>query len=176
MRQCRLTCKSHGSDYPSYSLYCKPRDSYLYAVEIVFIFLTCTVADVKEDAVMTDDEADTEAAVNRENELGNVKGQLSSEGGRDGGRPWERRRSSRLNRRGRGSIRSVRLEGEGVEALQPPRDSDDESMYSFRAGYGLDQIAMLSDSGSDEFFDARGEYLQCLHVHHSHSVNPSQNQ
>lgn len=79
-----------------------------------------------------------------------------------GSKPWERR-SSRTLRHARGSVRSVRstrADGEGRDSLQPRRDSDNESTYSFRAECGLDQIALLSETESDlEFFDAKGKDL-----------------
>ncbi len=87
----------------------------------------------------------------------NLRAQSAGEG-RGGSRLWERRRSSRTLKHGRSSVRSVRTEGEGVESLQPPHDSDNESMYSFRAECGLDQIALLSEGEADlEFFDAKGK-------------------
>ncbi len=73
-------------------------------------------------------------------------------------RLWERRRSSRTGKRARGSVRSersVRGDGDPGEGVRSRHNSDSGSFYSFRAEYGLDQIALLSDSDV-EYFDAKG--------------------
>lgn len=114
------------------------------------------------------------------------KNSLTMQSSIEGGHQWERRISSRRLKRDRGSVRSTRSgtamrrissgntdgprKGSGTEIGELPHsqagsllhmsqyhDSDDESMYSTRPEWGLDQIAMPSDSDSElEFFDAKG--------------------
>ena len=110
--------------------------------------------------------------------LSKKKKSLTSQASSDGSLWQERRRSSFRFKRDRESVRSTRSAHRLSDAslytlsrstdpppdqraqnslLQPNDSSGDESMYSTRPEWGLDQIAMVGDDDSDaEFFDAQG--------------------